>query len=58
MAKQAVVIDPETVDDLPEEASGLYISLGTIPSMPGCSAERADGLGGVEGDQQVCLQLF
>ena len=58
MDEQAVVIDPESVDDLPEEASRLIASLGTIPSMPGCSAERADVLGGVEGDQQICLQLL
>ena len=58
MAEQAVVIDPETVDNTPEEASGLFISLGTTCSMPGCSAERADVLRGVEDDQQVRLQLL
>ena len=51
MGKQAVVVDPQSVDDLLEEASCVFVRPGTIPSMLGCSAERADVLGGVEGDQ-------
>ena len=58
MGKQIIVADYEGVDDLPEEASRVFISAGTIPGMRGCSAERADVLRGVEGDQQVCLQLL